>query len=228
MKKTNIAPFTKSYNMTEFEISLMDNLIYSILYGYMNKRTKRCNVSIDKLVTVTGIARQTIIESIKQLSKEKLIIVEQTKKGNKTNNNYKFPEWDKFNQIPKDFISNPAYKAKLKAFIISFRGLFISSDLVCKYNKTEISGMLGIDIRTLNKYIKEMTEYNMLSFNNYNKAYYLNADVINWRLTQLENDVKDIKENKADKKDLDTLKEVIAKQQAQIDQLIKMQTKNIA
>ena len=110
------------------------------------------------------------IENIKQLQKEKLIIVEQTQIGNKINNNYIFPECDKFNQIPKDFINNTNYTPKLKAFVISFRGLFISSDLVCKYNKSEIAEMLGIKIRTLNKYISEMIEYNMLSFNNYNKA----------------------------------------------------------
>lgn len=228
MKKRSNAPFTKSYNMTEFDISLMDNLIYSILYGYMNKRTKRCNVSIDKLVSDTGIARQTILDSIKQLTKEKLIIVDQSKVGNKINNNYKFPEWEKFNIIPKDFISNDTYKAKLKAFVISFRGLFISDDLVCKYSKTEISEMLGIDIRTLNKYLKEMTKYNMLSFNNYNKAYYLNADVINWRLTKLEQEVEEIEENKADKQELELLKETIARQQEQINMLIKMQMNNVS
>ena len=171
MKQIKNAPFTKSYNMLQFDISLMDNLIYSILYGYMNKKTKRCNVSINKIVELTGINKRTILQSIKQLQKEKLIIVEQTQTGNKINNNYRFPEWDKFNQIPKDFINNPGYTPKLKAFVISFRGLFISSDLVCKYNKSEIAESLGIDIRTLNKYISEMIEYDMLSYNNYNKAY---------------------------------------------------------
>ena len=74
MKQIKNAPFTKSYNMLQFDISLMDNLIYSILYGYMNKKIKRCNVSINKIVELTGINKRTILESIKQLQKEKLII----------------------------------------------------------------------------------------------------------------------------------------------------------
>ena len=139
MKKKTNAPFTKSYNQTDFDISLMDNLIYSILYGYMNKRTKRCNPSINKIVETTGINKRTILESIKQLQKAKLIIVEQTKVGNKINNTYIFPVWEKFNQIPKDFISNTDYTPKLKAVIISFRGLFITSGIVCKYKKKEIA-----------------------------------------------------------------------------------------
>lgn len=220
MKQIKNAPFTKSYNMLQFDISLMDNLIYSILYGYMNKKIKRCNVSINKIVELTGINKRTILESIKQLQKEKLIIVEQTQIGNKINNNYRFPEWDKFNQIPKDFINNTNYTPKLKAFVISFRGLFISSDLVCKYNKSEIAEMLGLNIKTLNKYISEMIEYDMLSYNNYNKAYYLNDTVINWRLEKIENDIKEIKETKADKTEIETLKDMIAKQQEQINILL--------
>lgn len=219
-KKTN-APFTKSYNMVDFEISLMDNLIYSILYGYNNTKTGRCNVSIDTLVTVTGIARQTIVNSLKQLEKEKLIIITQTKVGNKTNNNYSFPDWGKFNQIPKDFLNNPSYKSKLKAFIVSFRGLFISSDLVCKYTKKEMAERLGIDSRTLNKYLTEMMDLDLLQFNNYNKAFYLNADAINWRLDKIEKDIEEIKETKADKTELELLKEQLAAQQEQINLLLK-------
>ena len=62
----------------------------------------------------------------------------------KLNNYYYFPDHTNFNQIPNDFLKSPVYKAKFKAFVIGFRGICISSDLVCKYDVNEIASSLGM------------------------------------------------------------------------------------
>lgn len=212
-------PFTKSYNPIDFNISTIDNLVYSILHSFLNTTTKRCNPSIDKIREISGLNKRTILKSLDSLESCGLIKISQTKVGNKTNNFYHLPLTPKFNMIPIEFIYNPEYEAKFKAFVITFRGLFINEDLVCKYNKTEITKMLDIDIRTLNKYMNKMFELNMIVNNNRNNALYLNNDVINWRLTKLENDVQDIKENKADKAEITELKNELQSYKDEMKQL---------
>ena len=44
--------------------------------------------------------------------------------------------------------------------------------------------------------------------------------MINWRIEKIENDIKEIKETKADKTEIETLKDMIAKQQEQINILL--------
>lgn len=212
--------FTKSYNPIDFCITPIDNLVYSVIYSHLNQITKRCNPSIERIKEITKLNKRTILKSISNLENCYLIEITQTKIGNKTNNYYHLPNYEKFNMIPKDFIYNDNYDSKFKAFIITFRGLFLTNDLVCKYNKKEICDMIGITLPTLNKYLDQMFNLNLLTFNNRNKAYYLNANTINWRLDKIEKDIQHIKANKADKSEIEQLKAMIHKQQLQIELLM--------
>lgn len=200
-------PFTKSYDIKEMKLNITDNLVYAALHTYRNNKTFKCNPTMKQLSKKLNISQDTIKKSIDKLSELEYITIEQTKSGNKINNYYYLPNIDNFTKIPASFIDSSIYDAKVKGFAIAFRNLFFNDSLKCKYNNNEIALLLDISKRTTDKYIKQMIELNLITFNN--NTYTLNDVIVNWRLEQLEKDVQDIKENKADKTEITALKNEI-------------------
>ena len=62
-----------------------------------------------------------------------------------------------------------------------------------------------------------MIELNLITYTE--NTYNLNDNIVNWRLTQLENDVQDIKVNKADKAEITALKSEIELMNQEMQQL---------
>ncbi len=224
MKQTKeIAPFVKSYGVNKFtSLKPIDTLVYAFIYSHLNQKTKRCNPSIETLSKEIGINKRTILNSIKRLQNSKLIVITQSQKGNKINNEYYLPEYNDFAMIPKDFLYSPEYDPKLKAFTIAFRNLCFNDTFRCKHDDVEIYNLLGITPKTYNKYMQDLQSNDIVKYNKRNKAYQLDVNTINWRLDKIEKDIKEIKETKADKKEIQELKEIIAKQQDQIQLLLNL------
>lgn len=210
-------PFTKSYDIKQMKLSPIDNLVYAALHTYRNNKTFKCNPTMNQLADKLKLGTKAIKTSIDKLAELEFITIDQTKKGNKTNNYYYLPDILNFTKIPIEFIDNNKYDAKIKGFTIAFRNLFFSDSLKCKYSNSEIAERLNISKRTTDKYIKQMIELNLITYaeNTYN----LNDSIVNWRLTQLENDVKDIKENKADKAVVTELKNELKQMNEEMKQL---------
>ena len=187
MKEKKCAPWSKAYNVKDkTNLSLIDMLVFSVIYSHRNAKSEKAFPSMDTIAEGAGLTKKVVAESIKELEAAKLIIIEQKQTGSKLNNYYYFPDYANFNQIPNDFLKSPVYKAKFKAFVIGFRGICISSDLVCKYDVNEIATLLGMTTKTVKKYIDEMKRLNILEENKRNNAFYLNDQTINWRLKVVE------------------------------------------
>lgn len=186
-------PFTKSYDIKKMKLNITDNLVYAALHTYRNNKTFECNPTMKQLSEKLNISQDTIKKSIDKLAELEYITIRQTKKGNKTNNYYYLPNITDFTKIPVAFIESNLYDAKIKGFTIAFRNLFFNDSLKCKYSNTEIPELLNMDKRTSDKYIKQMIKLNLLSLSN--DTYTLNDSIVNWRLEQLEKDVKEIKQN---------------------------------
>ena len=210
-------PFTKSYDIKQMKLSPIDNLVYAALHTYRNNKTYKCNPTMKQLADKLKISQDTIKTSIDKLAELKYITIEQTKKGNKINNYYYLPDITNFTKIPISFIDNTDYDAKIKGFTIAFRNLFFNDSLKCKYSNGEIADHLNISKRTTDKYLKQMIELNLITYTE--NTYNLNDNIVNWRLTQLENDVQDIKVNKADKAEITALKSEIELMNQEMQQL---------
>lgn len=206
--KTKSTPFTKSFNNND--LSFTDNLVYATLHTFRDNETGKCNPTMQQMADISGLSKFAVNESINNLANKGYITISQRKlldketgKAIKTNNYYYMPNIKGFNMIPIDFINSKEYSPKLKGFAITFRGLFFNDTLICKYTNKEICEKLNIDNRTLKKYLKEMENNNMMVIDK--NLYQLNNDIIDWRITKLEKEVETIKENKADKKEVDKL-----------------------
>ena len=210
-------PFTKSYDIKQMKLSTIDNLVYAALHTYRNNKTFKCNPTMNQLADKLNLGTKAIKTSIDKLAELKYITIEQRTKGNKTNNYYHLPNIINFTKIPVSFIESDLYDAKLKGYTIAFRNLFFTDSLKCKYNNNEIAYLLDMTKRTSDKYIKQMIELNLITFND--ETYTLNDAIVNWRLEQLEKDVKEIKHNvQANQDEINTLKSELELMKAKDEQ----------
>ena len=171
-----------------------------------------------QLADKLGISLDTVKASIDKLAELKYITIEQTKQGNKVNNYYYLPDIANFTKIPISFIDCNLYDAKVKGYAIAFRNLFFNDSLKCKYSNSEIASLLDMSKRTSDKYIKQMIGLNLISFSD--DTYTLNDTIVNWRLAQLEKDVKEIKHNvQANQDEINTLKSELESMSFEMQQL---------
>ena len=99
-------PFTKTYNVKENTLSIIDNLVYATLQTYRDNKTFKCNPTMNQLSDKLNLSTMEIKRSIDKLNEIGCINVEQRTKGNKTNNYYHLPNIDNFTKIPVSFIES--------------------------------------------------------------------------------------------------------------------------
>lgn len=124
----------------------------------MNKDSRLCYPSVDKLKELTQLSSKFIYDSIHRLSKNGLIQVT-FRKG--TSNIYYFPpETDQFEMFTDEFL-DMKLPPKVKEYYMKLQPLLFDKDqetATTHYNDNELAKLTGLSLPTVKKYNKILQE----------------------------------------------------------------------
>lgn len=138
-------------------LEFKDLLVYAHFRKYMNNQTKQTFVSVDKIVTDSGISKPTILKAIKRLETANYFTI--TRVGKK--NCYTFTDDKQFEIFGFDFLNNKDIPNEQKANAINEQRYMIkdkdSNMGVIEYSEKKLAEINHLDLRTYRKYTKDIT-----------------------------------------------------------------------
>lgn len=147
--------------------------VYTLLRRYKDNKTKTSFISERRISELSGITEREvrkIISSFKEINNNDLFTsIDTIRRGKKTNNQYHFDDsFSNFMHIDCEFIDKPlkgveeSLQAKCKAFLLALKTICVNNTNTIKFNKVRIAEELGIDRKTLNKYLNLLVSANYI------------------------------------------------------------------
>lgn len=137
-------------------LEFKDLLIYAHFRKYMNNQTKQTFVSVDKIVSDSGISKPTILKALKRLEAANYFTI--TRMGKK--NCYTFTDDKQFEIFGFDFLNNKDIPNTQKANAINEQRYMIkdkdSNIGVIEYSEKKLAEINHLDLRTYRKYTKDI------------------------------------------------------------------------
>lgn len=136
-------------------LEFKDLLIYAHFRKYMNNQTKQTFVSVDKIVSDSGISKPTILKALKRLEAANYFTI--NKQGKK--NCYTFTDDKQFEIFGFDFLNNKDIPNTQKANAINEQRYMIkdkeSNTGIIEYSEKKLAEINHLDLRTYRKYTKD-------------------------------------------------------------------------
>lgn len=195
-----------------------DILIYATIKSHMNNKTRSCFPSINTIVKESGVSKSTVIKCIKNLENNNYFKIK--KKGR--SNLYVFSKYDKFEPFSEEFLKRDDILPNEKAYIMATQQMMFK-DLEgygkISYNNTELSKIINLDKRSIDKYDQSLEEKGFLTklsllskdesgLQKDEKIFHLNSlgQAVIWLLKKHEADIQLLQEDTIDnKKDIEMI-----------------------
>lgn len=158
MKHTQIP---QNFDWTQLQ--WCDQLVFAQIKRFMNKTTRNCYPSVEKLKELTQLSSKFIYDSIKRLQDYGLINVT-FRKG--TSNLYYFPpETDQFEMFSEQFL-DMKLPPKVKEYYMKIQKSLFDKDqhiATTHYSDKELAEITGLSVPTVKKYNTILQENGYLS-----------------------------------------------------------------
>lgn len=160
MKHTEIP---QNFDWTSLE--WCDQLVFAQIKRFMNKDSRTCYPSVDKIKELTKLSSKFIYDSIHRLEEAGLVQIT-PRKG--TSNVYYFPkETDQFEMFSDEFLDMDLLP-KVKEFYMKIQNALYDKDqefAVTHYSDKELAQLTGLSIPTVKKYCKILQDKGYMDFN---------------------------------------------------------------
>lgn len=144
-------------------LEFKDLLIYAHFRKYMNNQTKQTFVSVDKIVSDSGISKPTILKALKRLEAANYFTI--NKQGKK--NCYTFTDDKQFEIFGFDFLNNKDIPNTQKANAINEQRYMIkdkeSNTGIIEYSEKKLAEINHLDLRTYRKYTKDASSNQLVT-----------------------------------------------------------------
>lgn len=147
MKHTEIP---QNFDWTQLE--WCDQLVFAQIKRHMNKDTRTCYPSMEKLKEKTGLSLRFLCDSINRLQEFGLIQI--TKRKGTSNLYYFPPETDQFEMFSEDFLDIDL-PPKVKEYYMKLQKTLYDKDqeiATTHYNDSELAEITGLSKPTIKKY----------------------------------------------------------------------------
>ena len=153
-------------------LKLLDYLVYANIKRFVDKETLISKVSTETLAKKCNMSQKSILKSIEKLEKANMFKVIRTANDKKKNcNQYQFQQLTEFEMFSDEFLDASELTNKVKAYWImlqseAYKDTTNSLAYISKNDK-ELSESLNLDLRTVQKYNKELENLGIMNKVNY-------------------------------------------------------------
>lgn len=223
-------------NLKEESLDLIDPYVYACIKRYMNNVTKEAFPSLDTILEDTGLAKHTVLKSIKRLSNANYLRTEK-KKGLSTR--YIFNDYRKFEIFSFDFLDNDNLTPKEKAYLITIQNKMYKDNVLeigkITLSNSDIKEFLNIDPKTMRKLEQSLQEKNVLQLipvksrdergvcvNERIYSFVDFANLVALKFSETDTQIQELNKQQAD------IKKQFELMQEEINRLKKMMQKNVS
>ena len=211
--------------LKENQLEMLDLLVYASIKKYMNNITRISDSSHSQIMAFSGLSKPTIIKCIKHLSTMGFIEIQPR---NLKSHNYKFPQSaEHFEQFLFTFLDNESLSPQDKAFVIACRKFFLKKGegFYIAAGISELSRWTGMVKQTVSSRIDSLKEKGMVKYElttrpngNNEVSLIFDMDSLGLILQKQAGDIDELKETKADKQDVEALRQEVM----ELKQLLKV------
>ncbi len=154
------------------DLKLLDYLVYANIKRFVDKESLIAKVSTETLARKCNMSQRSILKSIEKLENANMFKVIRTANAQKKNcNQYQFQQLKEFEMFSDEFLDASEFTNKVKAYWImlqseAYKDTTNSLAYISKNDK-ELSESLNLDLRTVQKYNKELENLGIMNKVNY-------------------------------------------------------------
>ena len=154
------------------DLKLLDYLVYANIKRFVDKETLIAKVSTETLARKCNMSQRSILKSIEKLENANMFKVIRSANAQKKNcNQYQFQQLKEFEMFSDEFLDASEFTNKVKAYWImlqseAYKDTTNSLAYISKNDK-ELSESLNLDLRTVQKYNKELENLGIMNKVNY-------------------------------------------------------------
>ena len=154
------------------DLKLLDYLVYANIKRFVDKESLIAKVSTETLAHKCNMSQRSILKSIEKLENANMFKVIRTANAQKKNcNQYQFQQLKEFEMFSDEFLDASEFTNKVKAYWImlqseAYKDTTNSLAYISKNDK-ELSESLNLDLRTVQKYNKELENLGIMNKVNY-------------------------------------------------------------